>query len=348
MIDILYKIKSKQQCGTMLKGSFLACLMVLFFYHIQAQNISAQKIEKPSLYDRFIKASDTLNKKRYTSIAVGSGVLWGGSLLFLNQIWYAQYPRDKFHLYNDAGEWQQVDKVGHAYSSYLGAKLFTTFFKWSGKNEKKSVLLGAGGSLAYLSVIEILDGFSKKWGYSLPDMTANASGIGLYAAQQLLWHDQRIIFKYSTHIQNYYEVDLIKRANNLYGFSTAERIFKDYNAQTYWLSCNVRSFAHQSKWPTWLSLAVGYGAQGMYGGYENTARDDYGNIKLLPNGIAEFERRDITRYRQFYFAPDIDFSKIPWRSKFMRDFTKMVNLKFPFPSLEYNTLGQVKVNALHF
>jgi hypothetical protein len=323
--------------------------LVILIVVVQATNSNAQgKVIKPSLYDRFIKASDTLNPKRYKSIAVGSGVLWGGSLLFLNQIWYAQYDRDKFHFYNDAAEWQQVDKVGHAYSSYLGAKLFTTFFRWSGKNEKQSVALGAGGSLAYLSVIEILDGFSKKWGYSLPDMTANASGIGLYAAQQLLWHDQRIILKYSTHIKDYYEVELLKRANNLYGFSAPERIFKDYNAQTYWLSCNVRSFAKHSKWPAWLSLAVGYGAEGMYGGYENVIRDDAGNIKLTSAGIAEFDRRDITRYRQFYFAPDIDFSKIPWRSKFLRDFTKMVNLKFPFPSLEYNTLGQFKLNPYHF
>jgi hypothetical protein len=300
------------------------------------------------LYDKYIKQSEKLNKNRYKSVAIGTGVIWGGSLLFLNQIWYSQYPRDKFHLFDDVCEWQQVDKVGHAYSSYLGAKLFTTFFKWTGASHRKSVLLGAGGSLAYLSVIEILDGHSKKWGFSLTDMGANSLGIGIYAAQALAWKDQRIIVKYSTHIQDYHTVQLLQRANDLYGSTVPERIFKDYNAQTYWLSCNIKSFMPKSKWPAWLNLAVGYGAQGMYGGYENVALDDFGNVVLNSNGTPAFDRRDIPRYRQFYFSPDIDFSKIPWRSKFLRDFTKMVNLKFPFPSLEYNTLGQWRVNPIHF
>jgi hypothetical protein len=330
----------------------IVILYTLFILHgltlASTAQVAKGRSAKTTFYQRCIKASDTLNHKRYKSVAIGSAALWGGSLLFLNQIWYAQYSKDKFHLFNDLGEWQQVDKIGHAYSSYLGAKLFTTFFLWTGTTHHKSVMLGAGGSLAYLSVIEILDGYSKKWGFSLADMGANSLGIGIYASQALLWREQRIIYKYSTHIQDYRTVQLLQRANNLYGSTVAERIFKDYNAQTYWLSCNIRSFAPQSRWPKWLNLAVGYGAQGMYGGYENIARDDNGNITVNPNGTILFDRRDIQRYRQYYIAPDIDFSKIPWRSKFLRDFTKMINLKFPLPSLEYNSLGQWKVNPLHF
>jgi hypothetical protein len=329
-----------------LKKKIIIFIVALFAIKCQAQ--VADNNVKVSIYDRYIKASDTLNRNRYRAVSAGAITLWGGSLFFLNGIWYNNYPKSSFHTFNDFAEWQQMDKVGHVYSAYLGSKLFTTFFKWTGANKHKAILLGAGGGLAYQSVIEILDGYSAKWGFSWGDMGANTLGCGLYAGQELLWNEQRIHIKYSTHIQDYNTVALLKRANALYGSSDAERVFKDYNAQTYWLSCNIKSFAKKSAWPAWLNIAVGYGAGNMYGGIENIARDDNGNIIYNPNGSLQFDRRDLTRYRQFYISPDIDFSRIKWRSKFMRDFTKMINLKMPFPSFEYNTLGEWKVNAFHF
>jgi hypothetical protein len=326
----------------------LAIAVVLFCSVNLSHTLFAQKDTNSTFYKRYIAVPDTLNKKRYQSVAIGSACIWTGSLAYLNQTWYSQYTRGSFKFFNDIGEWQQVDKIGHMYSSYLGAKLCYTFFRWTGTHERKSILLGAGGGLAYLSVIEILDGFSNKWGFSLPDMAANTIGCAGFGVQQWLWHNQRIIFKYSTHIQNYKTVELLKRANNLYGSTTAERILKDYNAQTYWLSCNIKSFAPKSKWPAWLNIAIGYGAQGMYGGYKNIALDDNGQVILNPNGSPSFDRQDIARYRQFYISPDIDFSKIPWKSKFIRDFTKMVNLKVPFPSIEFNSLGNPQWHWYHF
>ncbi len=36
--------------------------------------------------------------------------------------------------------------------------------------------------------------------------------------------------------------DLKSRRNELFGKSFAERILKDYNSQTYWISANISSF----------------------------------------------------------------------------------------------------------
>jgi Predicted periplasmic lipoprotein (DUF2279) len=327
------------------------CICICFCNILKAQVFEKNAFAHPThlqgsdtantgdFYKKVIAIPATLNKTRYKAVAIGSGAIWGGTLIFLNTSWYSQYPRSGFHFYNDGGEWQNMDKVGHVYSAYLGSKLFTTFFRWTGLPEKKSVLLGAGGGLAYQSIIEILDGYSAKWGFSWADMGMNTLGCGMYASQQLMWHDQRIKLKYSWHIQDYNEVQLLKRANQLYGASTAERCLKDYNAQTYWLSCNIASFAPNSKWPKWLNMAAGFGAQNMYGGYANTWIDE--------NNVAQ-SRLDLKRYNQFYISPDIDFSKIPFKSKFLKDFFKIVNLKVPFPSVEYNTLGQWKINPYHF
>jgi hypothetical protein len=305
-------------------------------------------IANQTFYQRCIAWPDTLRKDRYYAVAGGATVLWGGSMYFLNQIWYANYPKAPFHLYNDNGEWLQMDKVGHVYSTYLGTRLFTTFFRWSGVNKNKSRTLGIVGGMAYQSIIEILDGYSYKWGFSPGDMGANFTGSMLYALQDKYWGEQRIFVKYSTHRKDYKTVELLNRANQLFGESTAERIWKDYNAQTYWLSVSPSTFKKNSRWPAWLSIAVGYGAEGMYGGYENIARDDFGNIIYNPNGKPAFDRQDIPRYRQYYLAPDIDFSRIPWRSKFMKDFFKIVNLKMPLPSLELNSLGNFRVNTVHW
>lgn len=274
-------------------------------------------------------------------MAIGQGTVWVGSLLALNQAWYSGYDRSGFHLFNDLGEWNQVDKVGHAYSAYWLAHSSSSLFRWSGVNRKKAALYGAGMGIAYESVIEVLDGFSAEWGFSLGDMAANLGGSALYAAQEIAWEEQRIQLKFSTHRVDYHAVELLKRANQKYGTSNVERFLKDYNGQTYWLSTNIWSFAKKSKFPKWLNIAVGYGADGMLGGYTNTWTDE--------NGFSH-NRTDIPRSRQFYLSPDIDLSKITIRGKTPRVF-KMLNglkVKFPLPTLEFNTVSGFKFHPIYF
>ena len=46
----------------------------------------------------------------------------------------------------------------------------SNLFSWAGVNKKKSVLLGSSIGLGFQSMIEIMDGFSSKWGFSYSDM----------------------------------------------------------------------------------------------------------------------------------------------------------------------------------
>ena len=177
-------------------------------------------------------------------------------------------------------------------------------------------------------------------GLELGDFSANIFGSGLFVAQELAWDDQRIRLKFSSHYRNYGDPELDKRADELFGTSWAERILKDYNAQTYWASVNLRSFFPKSKLPPWLAVAVGYGADGMFGATENIATDDSGSVY--------FDRTDIKRYRQWFLSPDIDFTKIKTNKKGVRILFKVLSaFKLPAPSLEFSN-GKFKVNALHF
>ena len=326
----------------------MRCIRFIFMAFCLWFAFGAQAQQKKSV--SFFTASDTVNRHRVHAVCIGQAGIWAGSLLALNQAWYAHYPRSAFHFFNDNHEWLQIDKTGHAWSAYWGAQFSASLFRWSGLSRQRSALYGAGMGIAYESVIEILDGFSKKWGFSYGDMLANTSGSLLFASQEMAWGEQRIEFKFSTHRYQYGDPMLQARADNLFGKSLPERVLKDYNAQTYWLSLNLHSFMKQSKFPKWLNLAVGYGADGLYGGFDNVQRDDNNQVVLNTSGQAVFDRRDLARVRQFYLSPDIDLSKIEIhgrRPKLLRMLNGL-KIKFPMPALELNSLGHWKLHAMTF
>lgn len=265
-------------------------------------------------------------RKRVTALSLAGA--YGGTLLLLNKAWYKQYSRTSFHRFNDGREWLQVDKWGHAWSAYQLSRATSAAWQWAGKGERGSVLLGSAGSLFFLTLIEVMDGYSQKWGWSWADMAANGGGVLLFGGQQLAWKEQRIQFKFSAAPQRYTQ-DLAQRANELFGTSPPERLLKDYNTQTYWLSINPKSFMPGSRLPAWLNVAIGYGATGMWGGFSNRAFDQNGNVT--------FNRTDITRQRQWYFSPDVDLTKIRTGRKGIKTALFLLNcVKFPAPALEWS------------
>jgi len=279
-------------------------------------------------------------RNRVKIIAATNIAGYSGAMVALYSAWYKNYPQSHFHAFNDANEWLQVDKIGHAYSAYAESKASMELWRWTGINRKKRIWLGGMSGAFYQTVIETLDGFSSQWGWSWSDVGANFFGSGMLVAQELAWDEQRIQFKFSFHRKSYSDPSLGQRSNKIFGTSTAERFLKDYNGQTYWLSTNIRSFFPKSKLPPWLMISIGTGAEGLFGANDNIAKDDNGNIT--------FSRPDIKRYRQWFLAPDIDLSKIKTRHKGIKVALNILNIvKFPMPSLEYSN-GKFRVNAITF
>src|SRR5678816_362164 len=110
--------------------------------------------------------SVTSNKKRVIVISAVNAVGYGGSLIILNNTWYKNYPHSSFHTFNDSKEWLQVDKVGHAWTAYNTGRASTAMWRWAGLNDKKAALIGGLSGPAYLTVVELLDAHSTKWGWS--------------------------------------------------------------------------------------------------------------------------------------------------------------------------------------
>lgn len=275
-----------------------------------------------SKLDHFLTPSDTLNTPRRNAVVVSEAALGTITLIGLNQLWYSDFERSKFHTVNDNNQWLQMDKLGHAFASYQIGKHGTQLLNWSGESKKKQLIYGATLGFTFLTAVEVLDAYSEEWGFSWGDILANSAGTGLYVGQELLWNEQRIALKYSFHHTKYAK----KRPNKL-GETYLEQILKDYNGQTYWLSVNIHSFFKESKIPKWLNIAVGYGGNGMLSGVK-----DIDNPLLISN----------QRYRQYYLSFDLNLNKIRTNSKLLRSIFDVLNMiKIPFPTLEFNKKGAV-------
>jgi hypothetical protein len=277
-----------------------------------------------------------------SAVSIGA---YSGTLLFLNQAWYSQYPRSSFHFFNDNAGWLQVDKVGHVWTAYIEAYYTAELYRWAGVPNKKSAWIGAGAGFLFQAGLETLDGFSEAWGASLGDMAANTAGALLMAGQMAAWNEQRIWLKFSAHRPNYGALPeaVQQRTRNLYGTTLPESILKDYNGQSYWLSVNPASFLNKSgktHFPKWLNIAIGYGADGMLGAEKNSWE--------LPDG-STYDYSQWQRYRQYYLSIDIDMTRLPVRSRFWRMALGMLNcIKIPAPALEYNSKGEWKLHALYW
>ncbi len=324
----------------------LSIILLLF-----STDAFAQRQERLRLFE----IPDTLNKARFwtlnTSIATG----YVGTMSLLSIAWYADFERSKFHFFNDYGEWMDVDKAGHLFSTYFESKWTKHLYMWTGMKERKAAYAGAIGGMVYQAGIEVLDGFSEKWGASMWDIAFNTAGAATFLGQELLWEEQRIHLKLSAHLPRYDTTPLQavnstatttvkERANALYGTSIPEVMLKEYNGLTLWASGNISSFIKKenSRFPKWLNIALGYSAENVYGGFGNGWTDAEGNT-FVPSA------EDYPRYRQFLLAPDVDFTRIPTKSKGLKIFFGILNIiKIPAPAVEYNTQGKFKFYPMYF
>lgn len=323
------------------------CFLSLFLLHISF--LHAQ--DSPKL--GFWEPSDTFHKGRFWRLTGGTAAVYGIASYGLYNAWYKGYPQSSFHLFNDIGEWKQIDKTGHFLTAYNMTRGAFGGARYVGMKPKAAAWTAAGvGSLIQFT-IEVMDGFSEKWGFSIPDVAFNTAGAGLFLGQELAWHEQRINLKVSATPQRYpttpvwstdgtTSVTLDQRARELYGTSPPEILLKDYNAISGWASFNIASFLpEESKFPRWLNVAVGYGANNLYAGYDNTWEQDGKTFIVDP---AQYPV-----YRQYYLSFDVDFTRIKTNSQLLKFIFSIANVfKMPSPTLEYNSLGKLKLHAVYF
>jgi uncharacterized protein YfiM (DUF2279 family) len=301
----------------------LRCIIthIIFLFCVSGSIFAQSKI------NQFLKPSDSLNKSRRNTVLISEVSFATTALIGLDQLWYADYPRSKFKTLDDSGEWLQMDKLGHVFSSYQLGRLGANTLNWAGVSKKNQIIYGSALGLGFLTTVEVMDGFSEEWGFSWTDMAANTVGTGLFVGQELLWEEQRILLKYSFH-----QTRFAKQRPDKLGNGLTEEFLKDYNGQTYWLSANLNSFLKTDYIPNWLNLAFGYGADGMLTG------EPVDPLFINQN-----------RTRQYYLSLDVDLSRIKTKSHFLKTIFDVLNvIKVPFPALELNSKGRLKMHYIYY
>ena len=292
----------------------------------------AQKSDSLSL-GRLLKRSETLSKKRRNFVVATELLVGTTTFIGLDRLWYSEYPRSALHLFNDNGEWLQMDKFGHSQTSYSLGQSGYNALRWAGVKEKNAMWYGGSLGLMFTVVVEVFDGYSSKWGFSMGDLIADAAGTAIFIGQQALWKEQRILYKWT-----FMPSDYAKYRPNVLGKNFSQQWLKDYNGQTYWFCIDIGAFLpKESKYPKWLNLALGYGADGMTGGSSNPTE---------VNGVSipSFDRR-----RQFFLSVDINLNKIKIKNPILRALCSSIGfIKIPAPTLEYLSGKGFYLHPLYF
>jgi hypothetical protein len=259
---------------------------------------------------------------RYTKIkpvptAIASS-LFVGTMVALhynekNAWWSGQ--RRSFHFEEDYGSALQVDKFGHAFGGYIMSYGFSEVLLESGFNVDDATVYGSALGLLYQTYVETEDGFATDWGFSPSDWYFDAIGATYFLAQHYMPVLQNFVLKWE-----YIPTEWSGKPN----MNNRPRTFiDDYNSSTFWISANMHNILpgeFGEKWPEWLNVAVGYGADGI-------------GVKLDPNGPP-----DQLTQRRFLVSLDPRLDKLMpewgslwnwWRQTFR-------HLKIPSPTLEFS------------
>jgi len=256
-------------------------------------------------------AQDSL-KCRKTLIHVGLSSGGVGSLVAFQSLWYQPYQNKDFHWFNDVENWMQMDKLGHGFTAYAISKSIHDLHHWS--SGKKRPWVGVSYAFAYLSALEVMDGFSAGWGFSWSDIAANTLGCGFYWIQEAFWQEQMIHPKFSFRRSPY-----AKYRPEVLGAGISQQWLKDYNGQIYWWSIPIKHWVSLPKRWSFLCLSIGYGCDAKLVGDQNTWQG--------------FIAR-----RQAYLSLDVDCTHLfPRHPKLNKVISVFNYLKFPFPALEFSS-----------
>ena len=271
---------------------------------------------------------DSLSKKE---LLINGSFISAAAITYtgLYQLWYKNYPQTSFQYFDDLHEWKYMDKAGHIYTAYhlnkVGYNLLHHY------KIKKPLLKSSIYSFTYMTGIEVFDGFSENWGFSWYDILSNGIGTILFASQEHYLKKQLVKVKFSSHMTS-----IASCRPNLLGKNKIERLFKDYNGQTYWLTLNLnQTFKEKIKLFKFIDLALGYSIDGFTGARNNSV-----------NSCTDcsLDCKNLPRTSSLMMSLDLNLNSFKGRNKLLDVLIQSLSIiKFPAPTLIMNQNPQFKL-----
>ena len=310
----------KKKVDYFINKRFAFLLVLLFIFN---KSIFSQALHNEQVY----------NSNRFKTIVIAESAVTTIGLIGLHYLWYKKFAHSRFHFFNDSKEWLNMDKAGHATTSYNLSAVQFNMMRYAGIKNNQATWIGGLTAFGFQTIIEIFDGFSQKWGFSKKDMLANIIGTSLFMTQQFAYKNQRIQMKFSFHHSIYAKYNPAELGSNNW-----QRWLKDYNGQTYWISVNPVSFMKSNtKFPHWLNASIGYGADGMTGGSANPSEI---NGKKIPS---------FNRQRKYYFSLDANLKNLDSKNLNTKALLVIPEIfKLPFPAIEFKKKNDFKFHWIYF
>ncbi len=215
-----------------------------------------------------------------------------------------------FHFENDFKYALNLDKFGHFAAGVILGESFYEGYRWAGLSEFKSYLFAGLSAMATHIAIDVKDGYSPAWGFSIFDVLSGTLGGFWPMAERYVPVFKYVDLKWSYWINSTYFYDKTTHRG--------EAVFTDdYVNQTFWASfkpyrllpASVRKY-----YPSWLAFAAGLS---------------------IDEKAMDFHAPDKERHREVYLALDYDLEAFRPQSRMARTFIKYLNyFKLPAPAIQ--------------
>lgn len=207
-------------------------------------------------------------KLRNTATIAAIGALWAG--YGYNKWWndgfgggFKTTDEGWFGNGTDSGG---ADKLGHMFSNYASVRLLTPLLTATGNSREEAIRLAGWTTIGIFTAIEVVDGYSRKWGFSPQDVAMNVAGTAL-----------GVYLESHPEVDDRFDFRFAYRRSRDSGFDP----FGDYSGQRYLLVLKADGFETTRRVPAlrYLELSLGYQARGFDPGGERR-RDLYVGVSL--------------------------------------------------------------------
>ena len=249
---------------------------------------------------------DPVLRRRNVGIMVGSALAVG---IYGKTHWWQNGFSTDFRRVDEGWFGQNTysggaDKLGHFYSNYAAARLFTRAFEWAGNTPEDSLKLATWMALGTFAAAEVLDGFSKEWSFSKEDAIINVAGVGAAYLLESRPELDRLI-------------DL--RLHYWPSHGSSFNPFGDYSGQTYLLVVKASGIPalREHSFLRYFEFALGYGTRGYSESLaqrEEGSRYVYAGISLNLSEVLDqtvFKRSASARRAQGVTNTFLEFVQVP-------------------------------------
>lgn len=212
--------------------------------------------------------------------------------------------RSHFHFENDFDYALNLDKLGHFAAGVMLGESFYEGYRWAGATEFQSYLFAGLSAMMTHVAIDVKDGYSPEWGFSIFDVLSGTIG-GFYPmAERYIPLFKYVDLKWSYWINT----------KAYYRQSDTGIFTDDYCNQTFWASFKpyrLLPAAARQYYPSWLAIAAG-----------------------LSIDEKVFTKEPHPR-REVYIALDYDLEAFRPQSRLARTIVKYLNyFKLPAPTIQ--------------